>query len=303
MRSGYDQEYEDQLFDADRVARRRLPPVRDRPLRRRPRLARRAVGEQLPVRPAQAARAGRRVRRGLRHGRRRLHEPRPLRAARRRRPDVQVVSILGEGSFHQVHGGTTTNQTDPAERARARVLVRRALRGAPRPARSSGPRSRSTTSAASAPRRRSVHAARRMTAKAFAVDDVEGGLDGPVPPAGAGARRAARRLHRPRTGGASRGSDTTWLGHTGRRMRPTDLLAYQEIVTEVRPDWIIETGTRDGGRALFLASVCDLLDHGQIVSIDATRDGPPARAPARHLHRGRAARARTTVEQVRRRRR
>ena len=24
--------------------------------------------------------------------------------------------ILGEGSFHQLHGGTTTNQTDPAER-------------------------------------------------------------------------------------------------------------------------------------------------------------------------------------------
>src|SRR4029077_15059608 len=32
-----------------------------------------------------------------------------------------VATILGEGSFHQVHGGTTTNQPDPAER-RARVF-------------------------------------------------------------------------------------------------------------------------------------------------------------------------------------
>ena len=35
-------------------------------------------------------------------------------------PDVTVCSILGEGSFHQVHGGTTTNQAEAEER-RARV--------------------------------------------------------------------------------------------------------------------------------------------------------------------------------------
>ena len=38
-----------------------------------------------------------------------------------RRPDVTVVTILGEGSFHQVHGGTTTNQARP-RRARPSVL-------------------------------------------------------------------------------------------------------------------------------------------------------------------------------------
>ncbi|HTD49874.1 MAG TPA: TylF/MycF/NovP-related O-methyltransferase, partial [Acidimicrobiia bacterium] len=31
-------------------------------------------------------------------------------------PDVNVVTILGEGSFHQVHGGTTTNRADPDDR-------------------------------------------------------------------------------------------------------------------------------------------------------------------------------------------
>ena len=43
---------------------------------------------------------------------------------------------------------------------------------------------------------------------------------------------------------------------------------YQELIERVRPDWIIETGSANGGRALFLASICELLDHGQVVSID-----------------------------------
>ena len=69
---------------------------------------------------------------------------------------------------------------------------------------------------------------------------------------------------------------------------PTDLFVYQELVTTVRPDWIIETGTAGGGRALFLASVCELLDHGQVISIsDEPRSAP--RASPHHLHRGVAA--------------
>ena len=31
-------------------------------------------------------------------------------------PGVTLATILGEGSFHQVHGGTTTNQPDADER-------------------------------------------------------------------------------------------------------------------------------------------------------------------------------------------
>jgi len=61
--------------------------------------------------------------------------------------------------------------------------------------------------------------------------------------------------------------DTTWLGHPVPNT-PTDLVTYQEILSEVRPDWVVETGTHGGGRALFLASILDLLGHGQVVSID-----------------------------------
>jgi cephalosporin hydroxylase len=61
--------------------------------------------------------------------------------------------------------------------------------------------------------------------------------------------------------------DTTWLGRRVHKA-PTDLVVYQELIHRVRPDWIIETGTGGGGRALFLASVCDLVEHGQVLSID-----------------------------------
>ena len=47
-------------------------------------------------------------------------------------PGLRVVTILGEGSFHQVHGGTTTNQPDPDERLARLEGFRdhyRALRG------------------------------------------------------------------------------------------------------------------------------------------------------------------------------
>src|SRR5207245_1529865 len=35
-----------------------------------------------------------------------------------------------------------------------------------------------------------------------------------------------------------------------------------------RPDMIIETGTMFGGSAIFLASICDLLGGGEVVSVD-----------------------------------
>ncbi len=66
---------------------------------------------------------------------------------------------------------------------------------------------------------------------------------------------------------ASRTYFVTWLGY-GMLKWPTDLWIYQEIVHDTRPDVIIETGTHRGGSALFLATICDLLGHGRIVTID-----------------------------------
>jgi cephalosporin hydroxylase len=69
--------------------------------------------------------------------------------------------------------------------------------------------------------------------------------------------------------------NTFWLGHHVLKC-PLDLWTYQEILHEVRPDLIIETGTYRGGSALFLASISDLLDRGEVVTIDSARqDGRP----------------------------
>ena len=59
----------------------------------------------------------------------------------------------------------------------------------------------------------------------------------------------------------------TWLGAQALK-NPLDLWIYQEILVETRPELIVETGTYRGGSALFLASLCDLLDRGEVVSID-----------------------------------
>jgi cephalosporin hydroxylase len=61
--------------------------------------------------------------------------------------------------------------------------------------------------------------------------------------------------------------DTYWLGVRTQKC-PLDLWIYQEILHQTRPDLILETGTAHGGSALYLASVCDLLGRGEVVTVD-----------------------------------
>lgn len=58
-----------------------------------------------------------------------------------------------------------------------------------------------------------------------------------------------------------------WFGVPIQKM-PTDLWIYQELINELRPDLIIETGTYYGGTALYLAMVCAALHYGEVVTID-----------------------------------
>jgi cephalosporin hydroxylase len=55
---------------------------------------------------------------------------------------------------------------------------------------------------------------------------------------------------------------------------PSDLWVYQEIVAETLPDLIVETGTWQGGSALYLATICDAIGHGRVISIDTDPQGP-----------------------------
>lgn len=70
-------------------------------------------------------------------------------------------------------------------------------------------------------------------------------------------------------------SETYWMG-TRVAKCPLDLWTYQEVLFDVRPDIIVECGTLYGGSAAYLASLCDLLDRGTILSIDIrAREGRP----------------------------
>lgn len=61
--------------------------------------------------------------------------------------------------------------------------------------------------------------------------------------------------------------NTFWLGIPTLKC-PFDLWVYQEIIQELRPDIIIESGTAYGGTAFFLACICDMVNNGKVVSID-----------------------------------
>ena len=63
---------------------------------------------------------------------------------------------------------------------------------------------------------------------------------------------------------------TRWMGVPCQKC-PLDLWAYQEIIFEVRPDLIIETGTLFGGSALYMAHMLDLIGKGSVVSIDVEK--------------------------------
>ena len=49
---------------------------------------------------------------------------------------------------------------------------------------------------------------------------------------------------------------------------PSDLMLYSEIICEIKPALVIETGTAFGGSALFFAHHMDQLSHGRVISID-----------------------------------
>jgi cephalosporin hydroxylase/predicted O-methyltransferase YrrM len=189
-------------------------------------------------------------------------------------PDVTVCSILGEGSFHQVHGGTTTNEAKAEER-RTRVygygqhyaLLRgRSFRAAGKPIHFVG---RITTSAARRTR------PRRLSTRVFgeAAEAIDGRPERPTP--------VPDDLRSEFTEAVWRSlpwRHTTWLG-LPIQTAPTDLLAYQEILSRVGPDWVVEIGASDEGRAGFLASICELLGNGQVLSLGRPEVPDPAPRP------------------------
>jgi cephalosporin hydroxylase len=59
----------------------------------------------------------------------------------------------------------------------------------------------------------------------------------------------------------------SWLGVPIIQL-PEDMIRYQEVVTRLKPDVIIETGIAHGGSAIFSASLCRLIGHGRVIAVD-----------------------------------
>lgn len=59
----------------------------------------------------------------------------------------------------------------------------------------------------------------------------------------------------------------TWMGTTARKMI-LDAWVYQQILYEVKPDFIVEIGNAEGGSTQFLANMLDLLGGGEVIAVD-----------------------------------
>ena len=59
----------------------------------------------------------------------------------------------------------------------------------------------------------------------------------------------------------------TWLGRPIIQY-PQDIIAMQEIIWNIKPDLIIETGIAHGGSLIFYASMLDLIGNGEVLGID-----------------------------------
>lgn len=61
---------------------------------------------------------------------------------------------------------------------------------------------------------------------------------------------------------------TKWLEVTCEQ-NPCDSWAMQEIISEIKPDFLIETGTAEGGSSLFYATVLDnATKNGKVITVD-----------------------------------
>lgn len=67
---------------------------------------------------------------------------------------------------------------------------------------------------------------------------------------------------------------TKWLGVPCYKL-PFDAFILQEIIWNIQPDYVIETGTAKGGAAVFYASIMEIIGHGKVLTsdIEAKCDG------------------------------
>lgn len=63
---------------------------------------------------------------------------------------------------------------------------------------------------------------------------------------------------------------------------PMDAWVYQQIITLLHPDVIVEVGNASGGGLLYLAHLCDLLSWGKVIGVDISHDALPHQVRSHH---------------------
>lgn len=59
----------------------------------------------------------------------------------------------------------------------------------------------------------------------------------------------------------------SWLGRPMIQL-PEDVLRLQEVIHQLQPDVIVETGVAHGGSLVFYASLCQLIGKGRVIGVD-----------------------------------
>ena len=59
----------------------------------------------------------------------------------------------------------------------------------------------------------------------------------------------------------------SWMGRPIIKF-PNDIVILQEIIWNLKPDYIVETGIAHGGSIIFSASMLELIGHGEVIAVD-----------------------------------
>ena len=59
----------------------------------------------------------------------------------------------------------------------------------------------------------------------------------------------------------------SWMGRPIIQL-PEDMVRMQEVIYEVQPDVIVETGVAHGGSLIFYASLCKAMGTGRVIGVD-----------------------------------
>ncbi len=175
-----------------------------------------------------------------------------VRAARS--PGAVPIALIGEASFHQYHGGTTTNVSDDEKDVRVRDYAKKfeAMRGSPF----------EHLDTLDIRVRGQIRSKYSLVGRRPSVDRTRLGLTSYIKPAGliSAFDRGMRSLGRAAYVEAGLQERTVWAG-SGTGLAPADLIEIQQMLFSVRPEVLICKDV-EAGLVAYVASILPILQLG-----------------------------------------